>query len=230
MFSLKSSLLFLGTAKLALGGVAGLRPQRRDVTPQLPYDEKTTSECTWWHDQTTDVACNTILGANAITIDQFRRWNPSIGPDCAGVTKGKSYCVEAAFEEVPTDTPTPSPTVPTSTPSASPTAPSNGKRPRDTPSKFFQFLVLTRAFPLGIESPLPVQPGMVGNCDAFYLVKEGDNCATIAAAHGITLAQFQTWNTKTGTNCAGLWLDAHACVSVIGHTPPTPSPTSPSNG
>lgn len=80
----------------------------------------------------------------------------------------------------------------------------------------------------GIETPQPAQPGMVDNCDAFYLVKSGDSCARIAAGHGITLDQFLEWNPEVGgKECAGIWLDNYVCVSVIGHEP---TPTGPGNG
>ncbi|KAH7096027.1 LysM domain-containing protein [Paraphoma chrysanthemicola] len=190
MASLLSSLLLLGSIN-AVFGAPTARLEQRGVKPQLPFDENTTSECTWWHDQTTAVTCAAILDENLITIDQFRRWNPSIGANCNGLTTGKSYCVEAAFETVPTPTPTPSPTKPSN----------------------------------GIETPQPAQPDMVGNCDAFYFVKSGEGCADIAQKSGITVAQFTQWNPKAGSTCAGLWAETYACISIIGHTPTTPTPT-----
>lgn len=67
---------------------------------------------------------------------------------------------------------------------------------------------------------------MVDNCNKFHLVKQGEGCATIVSDFGITLAEFLKWNSKAGATCTGLWADAYACVSVIGHTTPTkPSPT-----
>jgi Pyruvate/2-oxoacid:ferredoxin oxidoreductase gamma subunit len=39
-------------------------------------------------------------------------------------------------------------------------------------------------------------PGIVDNCDGFYKVSSGDQCGTIAAKHGISVAQFQSWNTE----------------------------------
>ena len=85
----------------------------------------------------------------------------------------------------------------------------------------------------GITTPTPIQPGMVGNCDAFYFVKSGDQCGTIASSNGISLAQFYEWNPAIGNTCGGLWLDVNVCVSVIGVSPTTPPPastTAPGNG
>lgn len=50
-------------------------------------------------------------------------------------------------------------------------------------------------------------------------------CQSIANNHGITLAQFLAWNPEAGSNCGGLWAEAYACVSIIGHTPNKPSTT-----
>lgn len=140
--------------------------------------------------------------------------NPSITTDCdASLTIGRSYCVEAYNEPEPgettstplvTTTPT---TLPTTTPSVPPTTttkPSNG-----------------------IETPSPSQPNIVDDCDAFYLVQPDEGCDAIASKHGITVDQFTQWNRGVGNTCSGLWANAYACVSVIGHTP---TPTSPGNG
>lgn len=85
---------------------------------------------------------------------------------------------------------------------------------------------------LGIETPQPTQPSIVDNCDKFYFVQPNEGCQTIADKNGITLAQFLSWNPKAGSNCGGLWAEAYACVSIIGHTPTTvaPTPTKTPNG
>ncbi|KAF5023087.1 hypothetical protein F66182_4844 [Fusarium sp. NRRL 66182] len=197
----------LGGSQLALG--AAVRP--RGVTPKNPHDQKTTEHCTWWLDYDKAMSCDELLEENLITIKQFQRWNPSITGNCNGMAIGKAYCVEAAFEpdQEPEPEPEPEPK-PTNKPEPSPTKPSNG-----------------------IETPADIQLGMVSNCDKFYLVEQGDSCASIASEHGITLAQFTTWNSKVGTNCGGLWADAYACVSIIGQEPKPTSTTAkvtPTNG
>jgi LysM repeat protein len=75
-----------------------------------------------------------------------------------------------------------------------------------------------------------VQAGIVSNCDSFYLVKTSDQCNTIASSTGITVAEFLSWNPSAGADCTGLWANTYACVSIIGHTPATPSPSTPWNG
>ncbi|KAK8028333.1 LysM domain-containing protein [Apiospora marii] len=79
----------------------------------------------------------------------------------------------------------------------------------------------------GIATPTPTQPGMVNNCDEFYLVKAGDTCASIASSSRISMGQLVDWNPAVGNGCNGLWLDAYVCISIIGHTP---TPVQPGNG
>ncbi|KAJ8131831.1 hypothetical protein O1611_g1793 [Lasiodiplodia mahajangana] len=67
----------------------------------------------------------------------------------------------------------------------------------------------------GIATPTPYQPGMVSDCDEFYLVKTGDTCDNIAANKGISVAQFYAWNPAAGLNtCKTLQAQTYACVGV----------------
>jgi hypothetical protein len=72
----------------------------------------------------------------------------------------------------------------------------------------------------GITTPLPIQPGMVDNCDKFYLVQKDDICQTIATNNGIPLSTFYEWNPSVGSECKGMWADANVCVHTIGYVPP----------
>lgn len=84
----------------------------------------------------------------------------------------------------------------------------------------------------GITTPVPIQPGMTNNCDVFYLTKAGDNCGVISALYGVSQAQLEAWNPGFGAGCGGIWADVYVCVSIVGHTPvtPTATPTKPGNG
>ncbi|KAF4453305.1 hypothetical protein F53441_4035 [Fusarium austroafricanum] len=196
----KHLMLLLGGSQLVLSAAVH-QPQRRGASPKNAHDDKTTKYCTWWIDYNTKTSCDDILKENQINIKQFMRWNPSIKDSCQGMTVGQSYCVEASFEPTePEPEPKPEPE-PEPESSPSPTTPSNG-----------------------IKTPAVIQPGMVDNCDDFYMVKKGDNCAKIASSHGITLAQFIKWN-AAGDNCQDLWADTNACVSIIGHEPSPTKPT-----
>ncbi|KAL3299534.1 LysM domain-containing protein [Colletotrichum asianum] len=68
----------------------------------------------------------------------------------------------------------------------------------------------------GVSTPVPTQPGMVGNCDRFYFVESGDTCVAIVSRYGITLTQFTTWNNVVGSGCGGLWANVWVCVHILG--------------
>lgn len=72
----------------------------------------------------------------------------------------------------------------------------------------------------GIATPTPTQPGMVSNCNKFYLVKPGENCDTISKTNGIPVDRIKAWNPQAGNTCQGIWANAYACVSIIGYVPP----------
>lgn len=82
----------------------------------------------------------------------------------------------------------------------------------------------------GITTPTPIQTGMVGNCNTFYLVQANDQCGTIASSHGISLANFYLWNPAVGSSCASLDLGDYVCVNVIGGTTTTSKPASTTTG
>lgn len=71
----------------------------------------------------------------------------------------------------------------------------------------------------GISTPMPIQSGLVSNCDDFYLVKSGDICYNIAQTYGITLEQLYAWNPAVGNGCGALWPTYYICVSIISVQP-----------
>lgn len=48
--------------------------------------------------------------------------------------------------------------------------------------------------PNGIETPLPFQDGMTGNCDTFHFVLNGESCDSIAVLAGVSTPTFVSWN------------------------------------
>jgi LysM repeat protein len=92
-------------------------------------------------------------------------------------------------------------------PSPSPTSPSNG-----------------------IKTPSPVQENVHKNCNKFHQVQKTTTCSSINNYYNLPLKDFYSWNPSVGTNCQSLLVGYWVCVSIIGWTPPTPSPTTPSNG
>ncbi|SPJ75358.1 uncharacterized protein FTOL_05089 [Fusarium torulosum] len=77
----------------------------------------------------------------------------------------------------------------------------------------------------GISTPLPIQTGMVSNCNKFHPVMSTTTCNSIQNYYQISLANFVKWNPAVGSKCTGLWANYNVCVGVIGGTP-----TKPSNG
>jgi hypothetical protein len=48
--------------------------QRRDGKPNLPYDDKTTKDCTYWIDYDGSQECMVMLEEDWVTLEQFIRW------------------------------------------------------------------------------------------------------------------------------------------------------------
>ncbi|KAL8746230.1 MAG: hypothetical protein Q9190_001717 [Brigantiaea leucoxantha] len=62
--------------------------------------------------------------------------------------------------------------------------------------------------------PQPQQPGIVSNCNKYYLVKSGDSCYTIEQAQKVTAANFQKWNTGIKADCSNLFVGYYVCIGV----------------
>ncbi|KAJ3480920.1 hypothetical protein NLG97_g7951 [Lecanicillium saksenae] len=46
----------------------------------------------------------------------------------------------------------------------------------------------------GIQTPTPIQPDLVKNCNKFHYVKIGESCTDIASRYGISTGDFARWN------------------------------------
>ncbi len=64
-------------------------------------------------------------------------------------------------------------------------------------------------------TPLPYQPGMVGNCKAFYFVQWGDTCDSIAAKFGVRSDQIVAWNPQARSDCTRLLAETFCCVRAF---------------
>ena len=117
--------------------------------------------------------------------------NPSVKKDCGGLPAQTSFCV-AATNGRGSKTGAPPTATKGSPPSATPTAPAGG-----------------------IQTPSPIQDGMVRNCKAFYWVKPGEGCDAIASKNGISVAQIVAWNPGAKAGCTELWANTYCCVGVL---------------
>jgi hypothetical protein len=57
-------------------------------------------------------------------------------------------------------------------------------------------------------------PGIVSNCNKWYLVQSGDSCYTIEQATGVTLADLLAWNTDVNSACTNLYLGYYICIGI----------------
>ncbi|KAI6424912.1 hypothetical protein MCOR21_003752 [Pyricularia oryzae] len=82
--------------------------------------------------------------------------------------------------------------------------------------------------PTGIETPEPVQPGIVDSCNRFHLVTAEDNCWVLNNMYGVSTAQLVAWNTMIGGEaCDNMWTGYYVCIGVAGSStqPPAAQPT-----
>jgi len=200
-----STTKLVGLVALVSTAIAKPALRARGDTPQYFVDPATTQYCTWYHDNADGaISCADVPGAYGASTEDFLRWNPSVGSNCAGYSPFQSYCVEAFGE--PSGTPPPVVTSATRTPTRSVAPSSTGN---------------------GITTPLPTQPGgMVGNCNKWYLVKTDQGCNEVASLNNLSFQQLLSWNPGVGSNCEGLWANVNVCVGIVGFTAtPTPTPS-----
>ncbi|KAL4738262.1 hypothetical protein BDV11DRAFT_206106 [Aspergillus similis] len=135
--------------------------------------------------------CSRFASSWRLSVDTLQHLDPGIS--CLSLDTNQSYCV---IDTVTEDTEEPSTsttlvTTTTITTTTTSTSPSNS----------------------------PTIPGIADNSDIFYKVSSGGQCGTIAASHGITVEQLNSWN-----NCTNLWLRYYICVHVAGVQPPLNQP------
>ena len=182
----------------------------------VPVADGTTLNCGRWHVVESGDMCVNICLEYSITASLFRTVNPSLSPDdCTpSLRPGVALCVGPTYSWNSTDTEptgTETETVPAPTLTVSSTT---GGEPTTPPGN-------------GVETPTPIQPGMVDDCDTFYFVQPGQGCADIAASNKISLNDFYSWNPNVGDTCGALWSDVYVCVGVLGSDP---TPTDPGTG
>lgn len=64
------------------------------------------------------------------------------------------------------------------------------------------------------NGPQPQQPGVVSNCNRWYLVKSGDSCYTIQQSQGVSVADWGKWNTGVKSDCSNLFVGYYVCTGV----------------
>jgi LysM repeat protein len=76
-----------------------------------------------------------------------------------------------------------------------------------------------------VAAPSATAPGTTPYCYTWYTVVSGDSCSDVAAAYGLTLAEFIALNTNVDTSCNGFWAGYSYCVSGVPVSSTTTSAT-----
>ncbi|KAK4665398.1 hypothetical protein QC763_401460 [Podospora pseudopauciseta] len=80
--------------------------------------------------------------------------------------------------------------------------------------KFTLSTAILTGFATLASAQSPQMPGLAPNCNRYHYVQSGDTCAVIAAANGISVAQFLSWNSEVNAGCTNLWLNYFVCTGV----------------
>ncbi|KAL8707967.1 MAG: hypothetical protein Q9220_007110 [cf. Caloplaca sp. 1 TL-2023] len=64
------------------------------------------------------------------------------------------------------------------------------------------------------KGPQPQQPGIVADCNKYYLVKSGDSCYSIQQSQRISSGNFLKWNTGVKSDCSNLFMGYYICTGV----------------
>ncbi|KAK4225827.1 hypothetical protein QBC38DRAFT_481898 [Podospora fimiseda] len=162
------------------------------ATVSAQYMPNIVPHCNKYHLVAWGQTCDSITSLNGISLSQFLSWNPAVDSACINLWLGYYVCVGVSGTTFLSSTITVVP--PTST-----TGPG------------------WNATSTVIDPPPPTanpMPGVIASCKKYHLVVSGDTCAYIAGANGITLAQFNSWNTFVDSSCSNLWLGYTICVGV----------------
>ncbi|RKK74378.1 hypothetical protein BFJ69_g8484 [Fusarium oxysporum] len=163
--------------------------------------------------------CSTFAKDWSMTVDELKSLNPDL--KCPRLDPVGNYCVDGTAEK---DEPTgvvSETSKPTSAPGPSPDKTSDTSSDAKPTSKA---TVPQKPSPAdeysgsGIQTPRPIQEGMVANCNKFHYVTPTTTCQGVLDYHKISLADFIEWNPAVGKDCINLWKGTNACVCVNGYT------------
>ncbi|KAF5867467.1 putative glycoside hydrolase family 61 protein [Botrytis fragariae] len=65
--------------------------------------------------------------------------------------------------------------------------------------------------------PTNLAPNTTTECAEYYLVLDGDDCASISIVKGISLTDFYFLNPMVNSTCGNLWTDTYYCVEAVGN-------------
>ncbi|KAL3295352.1 carbohydrate-binding module family 50 protein [Colletotrichum asianum] len=168
-------------------------PDQPSIPTGTPTQTGIATDCSDFWLVSSDDTCASIADHNGITVEQLLTWNPALGTtSCSGLKADVYVCVATGG----------------SSGSATLTAPPITATTSSAPP--------TTTTEATIQTPSPVQEGMVSGCRRFYFTLDGDGCWAIANAAGIDLNDFYAWNPAVGTDCLNLWRDTWYCIGISG--------------
>ncbi|KAK5655841.1 hypothetical protein OQA88_5380 [Cercophora sp. LCS_1] len=134
-------------------------PKPTSTNPS-PTQPNVIKTCARWYKVASGDTCQKVVDRfGTFTLSQFYTWNPDVGSTCAGLELNVYVCVG-----IP------------GTPTAKPTTTAKA-----TTTKLAGTVT-------GTAKPTPVQTGVSGSCNKWYLVSSGDGCQVVADKFKITLA------------------------------------------
>jgi hypothetical protein len=138
-------------------------------------------DCTVFQLVHLDDTCARITSRNAISLEQFLTWNPSVGTDaatgCTNLLPNYHVCVSVTGEDEDGEETTTTSSSTTSEPVTSTSTTTSAPVTTTT----------TGGGEEGAPPPSPVQAGITTSCRRYYLVQDGDGCWAIANAAGVEL-------------------------------------------
>ncbi|KAJ6484664.1 hypothetical protein C8R45DRAFT_829713, partial [Mycena sanguinolenta] len=162
-----------------------------------------TTACGEWAVAVAGDFCSTFALRYSVTLDDLYFMNPEINGNCTNLLAGFYYCVEPypAFSTVTT-------TAIATTGTNYTTGGSMFTYPISSYTSTETYQTLTAA---GVPAPTNVAPGTrtAAYCADYHTAVAGDTCTSIAAAQGISSADFLALN--PGLTCAGLLAGVAYC-------------------
>lgn len=199
------------------------------LLPQLPsalhIPSRRAVDCGFATSADSGATCSSFADEWGLTVDELKSLNPGIR--CPDIDTDGLYCVVGTVND---DEPTTA--VTSSTARVSTRVPSSSTTTTSMPTATVNPTVTVKPSPTqepgnGIETPSPIQEGMVSNCNKFHLISPTTTCEGVLNYHKISLADFVKWNPAVGKDCSGLWKGTNACVGVIGFIPTLTMTTKP---
>lgn len=128
------------------------------TAPSEPHASGEISNCTRWLAPADFNTCKSVLDIAYLTFAEFYNMNPSVGPDCSGLSVGANYCML---------------TYP------------DGINPNDDWDEDDN---IPSALCTGIITPTPTQSGIISNCNKFHNVHADNGYLAIASSQHVDLS------------------------------------------